>query len=136
MAPRQERFIAEYCVDRNGAAAARRAGYSPRTARQAASYLLSNPDITAEINRRSQRMAAKLRINQEHVVKGFLDAFDAASLRGQPMAMIAAMREVGRLCGFYPDRESRRNRPAVTTGGTDIRKMSDGELFALLEGDG
>jgi hypothetical protein len=40
MTPRQERFVAEYCIDRNGAAAARRAGFSPRAARQTASRLL------------------------------------------------------------------------------------------------
>jgi hypothetical protein len=52
------------------------------------------------------------------------------------MAMIAAMREVGRLCGFFPDREAPKNRPPVTTGSTDTRAMSDSELFAMLEGDG
>lgn len=40
MTPRQHRFVREYLVDRNGAGAAVRAGYSRRTARQTAYELL------------------------------------------------------------------------------------------------
>ncbi|MFA6110992.1 MAG: terminase small subunit [Candidatus Latescibacterota bacterium] len=49
MTPRQERFALEYLVDLNAAAAARRAGYSPRWARQIGSRLLKKPGVQAVI---------------------------------------------------------------------------------------
>ena len=49
---REQRFIDEYVLCPNGAKAARRAGYSARTARQIATENLTKPYIRAEINRR------------------------------------------------------------------------------------
>lgn len=46
MNDRQKRFAHEYVVDHNGAAAARRAGYSPKRAKQTAASLLKRPDVT------------------------------------------------------------------------------------------
>ncbi len=42
---RVRRFVAQYLVDRSGQAAAIRAGYSPRSARQRASELLKREDV-------------------------------------------------------------------------------------------
>jgi len=44
---KQSRFIDEYMVDMNGAAAAERAGYSAKTSRAIAYELLTKPDIQA-----------------------------------------------------------------------------------------
>ena len=49
---KQERFAHEYVVDHNAAAAARRAGYSPHTARQIGSRNLQHPGV--------QQLIAKL----------------------------------------------------------------------------
>lgn len=43
--PREQRFVREYVVDENGADAARKAGYPPRSARVQASILLTHPNI-------------------------------------------------------------------------------------------
>lgn len=48
----QERFVEEYLVDYNGAAACRRAGYSVETARQEAYKLLQNKEVKAAIKER------------------------------------------------------------------------------------
>lgn len=48
---KQERFVAEYLVDHNGAQAAKRAGYSAPNARNTAHELLNHPRIKAEIVR-------------------------------------------------------------------------------------
>lgn len=47
--PKQQRFARFYVLSLNGADAARRAGYSSKTARQAASENLSKPDIREAI---------------------------------------------------------------------------------------
>ena len=42
---KQSRFVREYAVDCNGAAAAVRAGYSPRSAKVTASRLLTKANV-------------------------------------------------------------------------------------------
>lgn len=54
---KQSVFIDEYLVDLNATQAALRAGYSPKTARQIGSRLLSNVDIRAEIKLRLDERA-------------------------------------------------------------------------------
>ena len=53
------RFVQEYLVDRNGAAAAVRAGYSKRTARQIACELLTRPDVAEAVRDGEAEIAAK-----------------------------------------------------------------------------
>lgn len=53
----QERFIEEYIKCRKGAEAARRAGYSAKTARAQASRLLTNVNILKEIEERTKENA-------------------------------------------------------------------------------
>lgn len=48
---KQRQFIREYLIDQNGAAAARRAGYSTKTAGAIGSVLLRDPIIRGEIER-------------------------------------------------------------------------------------
>lgn len=45
MNAKQQRFVDEYLLDLNAAAAARRAGYGQKTARSQAERLLTNVDI-------------------------------------------------------------------------------------------
>jgi phage terminase small subunit len=47
LTPKQQRFVAEYLLDLNGAAAARRAGYAAKNAGDVASQLLSKTQIAA-----------------------------------------------------------------------------------------
>jgi phage terminase small subunit len=49
LTPKQEAFVREYLVDLNGAAAARRAGYSQNSAKQIASENLTKPDVMLAI---------------------------------------------------------------------------------------
>lgn len=45
MTPRQQKFVQEYLIDLNAKQAAIRAGYSPKTAQEQASRLLSNVKV-------------------------------------------------------------------------------------------
>jgi phage terminase small subunit len=49
LTPKQQAFVREYLVDLNGAAAARRAGYSENSAKQIASENLTKPDVMMAI---------------------------------------------------------------------------------------
>lgn len=66
--PKQQRFVDEYLVDLNATQAAIRAGYSPKTAQQQSSRLLSNVLISEAIRKRRDQMAAKLEVTVERIV--------------------------------------------------------------------
>ena len=66
---RQERFVDEYLVDLNATAAAKRAGYSEKTARSQGQRLLTNVDIQSAIQKRQARLRGKLEITQERVLE-------------------------------------------------------------------
>ena len=51
---KEQRFIHEYRLDGDGANAARRAGYAPKSAKVTASRLLKKPAIAEAINNQEQ----------------------------------------------------------------------------------
>jgi len=80
---KQKRFAAEYLIDLNASAAARRAGYSKKTAGAQAHKLLKNAEIQGEIQRNMQKRAARTEVTQERVVNelariGFSDLREVA----------------------------------------------------------
>ena len=130
---KQERFVDEYMVDMNGAAAAERAGYSRKTSRAIACELLTKPDIQAELQARGTALACRLEITREGVVRGLLDAFEMARADRQPGVMVSSMAAVAKLLGLYAV-ETRR--VELTTGQGAIQAqfsaMNDAQLLALI----
>jgi phage terminase small subunit len=70
--PRQQRFVEEYLVDLNGKQAAIRAGYSPKTAEQQASRLLSNAKVKLEVAAATEKRSERTQIDADYVLKGIL----------------------------------------------------------------
>lgn len=66
---KQKRFVSEYLVDLNATAAAKRAGYSEKTAYSMGQRLLKNVEIQAAIQKRQERLQNKLDITQEKVLE-------------------------------------------------------------------
>jgi phage terminase small subunit len=66
---RQKLFALEYLKDFNGARAAVRAGYSGRTAKAAASRLLTNVYLRAEIEQAMDRRCEKLELKAEDTLQ-------------------------------------------------------------------
>ena len=135
MTPRHERFVQEYLIDRNGAAAAARAGYSPHTARQIAYELLTRRDVAEAVRQGEAELATKAQLAREEVLRGLLAAIDMARQQGDPGAMIAGWREIGRMCGYYaPERKQ------ITLSGeshrlrTQLEGMSDADLIGIAAG--
>jgi phage terminase small subunit len=70
--PKQWRFVQEYLIDLNGAAAYRRAGYkvsSAESARAAASRLLRKVNVAAAVAAAMQARAERTQITQDRVVQ-------------------------------------------------------------------
>lgn len=69
--PKQERFIQEYLGNAKGNAtqAATNAGYSPKTAQEQGSRLLTNEAVQITINERQKALRDKAGITQEQIVE-------------------------------------------------------------------
>ena len=62
LTPKQERFVDEYLVDLNATAAAKRAGYSEKSASRIAIELLNKTHVSAAIQARRDKLRGKLEI--------------------------------------------------------------------------
>jgi len=68
LTPKQIRFCEEYLIDLNGKQAGIRAGYSPKTAEQQASRMLSNVKVQTYLQELRKSVSKKLEISREMVV--------------------------------------------------------------------
>ena len=137
MNARQTRFVQEYLVDRNGAAAAIRAGYSPRTARQIAYEILTRPDVAEAVGQGEAKLAAEAELSRAAVMKGLQEAIEIARLRSDPSAMIAGWREIAKMCGYYaPERKQVQLSVDARAQRHELERMTDAELAKLIaDGD-
>lgn len=101
LSPKQARFVDEFLLDANGTQAAIRAGYGAAGARVAAYRLLSNVAISSLIETRRQADAARLSIDRDKVLEGLLAAVEMARELHDPAGMIAGLREIAKLQGYY-----------------------------------
>lgn len=62
---REARFAIEYVVNENGADAARKAGYSPRSAREQASRLLTRVNVQAAVAHARDELLARSRVSAD-----------------------------------------------------------------------
>ncbi len=69
LTPKQIRFVEEYLIDLNATGAARRAGYSERTADVQASRLLGNVKVQAAISTKQAKRSANTEITAERVLR-------------------------------------------------------------------
>ena len=130
---RQLRWIDEYLIDFNGAAAAVRAGYSRKCARSIAYENTTKPDIQAVLQERQAAIAKKMQITRQGVIQGLLEAVEIGRELRTPIAMISALREVGRMVGFYAPEV----KPVKFTAGqggvqANLAAMNDVQLLALI----
>ena len=133
MTAKQARFVDEYLVDANGTQAAIRAGYGAAGARVAAHRLLTKVAISSAIEARQRVDATRLSVDRNRVLTGLLEAVEMAREQRNPAGMVAGLREIGKLMGFYTDRVK------VDVGVTDqqerrrMEAMTDAELLAMVQ---
>lgn len=87
---RQKRFCDEYLIDLNATQAAKRAGYSEKTAYSIGVVLLKKDEIKAEIDRRMAEKDAELIAKQDEILK-----YLTAVLRGQSSSEIVVVEGIG-----------------------------------------
>ena len=134
MTPRQKAFAQHYALHHQGAQAAEWAGYARKSARVTASQLLTKPSVLACVAEHEAAAAEAFALTREKVVQGLLDALEMARQQENPAAMTAALRELGKIGGFYA---AERTRVEISVDGerlqAQIAAMSDAELLKLAE---
>lgn len=135
LTPRQQRFVDAYALCGNAAEAARRAGYSVRTAGQIGQENLKKPAIAAALAARQAMYADELQVTKEDVVGGLLRAIGLARAQENPAAMIQGCAALAKLCGFYaPERQQVELSSDTTTLQAKFVAMSDAQLLAIAGG--
>ena len=136
MTPKQERFIAEYLIDLNATQAAIRAGYSPKTAKQQASGLLSNVNLSGKLAeaRAKQAEAAGIRASDvlghmRHV--GFSDPRRLLDERGNMLPMKDWPDDVA--AAFSPLELTKRNLTAGDGVQEEVVKVKAWDKLKALE---
>lgn len=133
LTPKQLRWIDEFLVDGNASAAAVRAGYSERSARTIAHENMTKPDVQAVLQARQMDVANDLLITRQGVIQGLLEAVDMGREQRNPAAMVSALREIGKILGFYAPESKRVELTAVQTGlHGHFVEMNDEQLLALM----
>ena len=132
METRRARFVDEYLVDGNGTAAAIRAGYAPAGAHVTASRLLRDPKVAAALAAGQAEKRAESKITRQAVLERLQAAYEAARLQSQPAAMIAAAREMSRLCGLYAPEKRIVATVGADTALAELEAMTDQELEGLI----
>ena len=82
---KEERFCLEYCVDYNGAAAARRAGYAEKSAAKAACKLLKEERVLTRVRQLQQEQAKRLCLSSDLVLVRTMELVDACMAKRKPI---------------------------------------------------
>jgi hypothetical protein len=130
---RQRRFIQEFLVDGNGAAAYRRAGYQARTDHAAAASahkLLTKADVAAAIAKAQAERAGRLRLTADWILERLREEATRHGPDSSQGARVTALRLLGQHLGMF-------TRRVEVSGPGDkpikiARELSDDELNAIL----
>lgn len=98
---KQERFCLEYVVDFNSAAAAERAGYSVKTARQQGSRLLTKVDVQQRVRELARESVERVELSAEMVLKNLIEL----ATKGTPdSTRVRAWELLGKHLAMFTDR--------------------------------
>ena len=128
---KQKRFVQEYLVDLNATAAAKRAGYSEKSASRIAVELLNKTQVSAEIQKQQAKRQKRVEITQEKVLEelaaiAFANGADFATVNQNGIVRITPTSEL-------PD-EKRKAIASIKEGanGTEIKTYDKVRALELL----
>ena len=99
--PKQARFISEYPKDCNGTQAAIRAGYSPKTAQEQSSRLLSNVKVREAIDKALRERAERVEIDADWVVVNFRNLYLEPLAANDYRAAARCLENLGKHAGIF-----------------------------------
>jgi hypothetical protein len=129
---KQRAFIDEYMICRNGAEAARRAGYGVLSARVTASRLLTNANVKSYLAMKEAELAAKVEISKVRVVNELLGGIAMAESMLDPSTMMRGWLEIAKMLDLYkPDAQNEALGASYEDLSAKYEAMSDEELMAI-----
>ena len=137
LTPKQERFVAEYLVDLNATAAAKRAGYSEKTAYSMGQRLLKKAEIQKAVQNANNARQERTEVTQDYVIQKLKeitdkDASDAQDSNLKYSNKIKALELLGKHLGTWEPKS------VVLDDGDEEDALSRSlrELGKELESDG
>lgn len=99
---KQQRFTEEYVVDFNASAAAKRAGYSPKTAHAIGFENLRKPEIQKAIGKSLDKAAKQTQLTHQYVLEGLMEI--AENPKARTPSRVRAFELLGKHQGMFTDR--------------------------------
>ena len=96
--------MTEYLIDLNGKQAAIRTGYSPKTAENQASRLLSIDKVKKEVEKRMKKRENRLQITQDDVLKAIMEDRQTARVEGQIGVAMKGNELLGKHLAMFTDK--------------------------------
>jgi len=135
LTPKQERFATAYAKHHNASLACREAGYSAhgRSASVTGTRLLADVCVLERIQALEATAADELGVSRQRFLYELQEAAALAKSKGDPAAMVAAWREIGKACGFYTVQPIRVELNVKGQVEMDrLNAMSDAELLSII----
>ena len=104
LTPKQTRFVEEYLVDLNATAAAKRAGYSEKTAEQQGYQLLQKSSVQRAVTKAKESRSERTGITQDEVIQGLKKEATLEGDGSSHSARVAAWAQLGRHLGMFNDK--------------------------------
>lgn len=76
LSPKQQKFVTEYLIDLNATQAAIRSGYSPRTAQEQSSRLLSKAIIKEQLEEARKMQIEKTNVTVQYVLNNIIETIE------------------------------------------------------------
>jgi hypothetical protein len=104
---RQRRFVEEYLVDFNGAAAVLRAGYNtkPGNASRLACEMLKHPGIRAALDQLTEERASEAVLKPDYVFNKLQRTVERAEAEGNHSAVLRGCEILARALGMFVERK-------------------------------
>ena len=128
---KQKRFVQEYLIDLNATAAARRAGYSEKTACEQGSRLLANVKVQTELQYQQAKRQKRTEITQEKVLQelaaiAFANGYDFAQVIKPGVVRVIPTEEIPQ------DKRKAVASIKETANGTEIKTYDKVRALGLL----
>jgi phage terminase small subunit len=113
----QQRFIEEYLIDLNATQAAKRAGYSEKTAYSQGQRLLKNVEIQQAVHEAQKNLSERTGITHAEVIEGLKGEALYYGEGASHSARVSAWAHLGKHLGMFTDKLD------VTSGGDKLRQV-------------
>jgi phage terminase small subunit len=105
LTPQQKMFCKSRAKGKSATQAAIDAGYSPKTARQIGSKLLTKVDIQQGVEQEAQKAQQKLDYKDTQHFQELTEIQEMAKKRGNISVALNAIVQKGKLCGLYIEKQ-------------------------------